>query len=1109
LAYENELAYLQEQEANIQKQRQIMMQQKQETEASRQQIIAPSKRQPFTPRSQREAQRQYLQESGVALGELSSYEKQTLAPAELQIAQLKEQISSAQVQQSSEQQDYEEAKSWLNASASGRAIPISSLSSGARRYAIDMAQAQQDINDQQTKLNQLKSSITDFQKNNPLEKVIFDASGNPIGVDSDLFKQSMSWDNYVKANTNLNIKAIQQAGGKPIYSNGQLTGAEINNMSIPLANLGSYFNKISLPEYKQPTVQIDVRTGKPFGTLTEAYPKKDWKSWEGAFTNIGYKLQQLKATKPYQEVMASTETLRLIPYGFAGVLTTPAEPIFNYIFDVGAVREETSQPAKLYRGGLALAKFAALTSNPITSVPTGVYYGGKIIQGFFQNPADFLTGVVTGFKEEPYEFVGAIVGGWAGSKINTKIVNEITSYRNLKSSNVDFINIKRDYGLLGKYPDKLPPTDAQVLASLRRYAENPILEKPIRINGKPIRQVSDAEVLASLKKMSQDEKLMALYPQEVKFGWNDVLLRQWLTKEFVKRGADYNKLSEIDKAWIEGQVKLNVRNNPSRFLSELQKETLKTYDYKLSNPENLRNYVLKQLDEGIRNKPTLEIVKLNEQAKSMREKLLPEQRMALDRFNKNLEAERVSRAIDLALDRKPIRAFDLLKPMDKEYVLAQIKLKLKTYLEPEQRLSLKRLYKNLEEARIKEAKYIALERKQINLFKLLKSEDKIRLLKAIKERLKQQLEPEQKLSLNRLAKNMENIRLNEAKQIALTRGKIKPFDLLKKSEQEYIKGNIKARLRNNLDLLIPKARRLALEKARGKILTKAEQLRALGKKAITREPKPLDSFLVSKIKPEEVVRGGKQQLLLEKPEIVKEKPPIQTYLIRQVEEVKKPIKKPAQRFVSLLTEQKIKTIQKIKLKQRTTEVSKLRSPLLLTKTEQVFAEKPSPRNMILFMLPKQKQQTKTIQKQMLVQKQVFANLLIPAQKQQQKQQQVQKQQQKQVQKQLQQYRFSFANLMVSSVVIPKQIEKQRQRFKTPPPPTITTPPPPTITTEITSLLIRQPREKLKMIKKRIKPIRRKGYITEPTAYEQLVRPIKRGQRAKIKITGISEIFRFR
>jgi len=43
-------------------------------------------------------------------------------------------------------------------------------------------------------------------------------------------------------------------------------------------------------------------------------------------------------------------------------------------------------------------------------------------------------------------------------------------------------------------------------------------------------------------------------------------------------------------------------------------------------------------------------------------------------------------------------------------------------------------------------------------------------------------------------------------------------------------------------------------------------------------------------------------------------------------------------------------------------------------------------------------------------------------------------------------------------------------------------------------------------KKKVK--KTKGYITEPTVWEQLVAPVRRGQRARVKIRGF-EVFRFR
>lgn len=379
--------------------RKQLEEQKRQVEQARLNITQPRKRVPFTSRQQREEQRRYLRE------DIPKFRKQ-IGEAETGLSQYESQLMTGKqeiARVAAEQQAFERAKK-LAIKAAYDDNPGNILLSAyfglkqkgyndAYQYFLDLYRYHKDKQKQS-----IQPEVQDYYVQNPKYKV----DGDKIFLDgkeifytpADLYK-TINYSPYVPPPVMPEVPDItfeqairQQSIAPSVY-------ADIQQRKQPQTQVKA--TVVDVPVYDQ--YGKFVRNERAI--VKESDVKKDFLS----------KLASAKYNSPkYKSFLKQTEDLRAIPAGFAGLITTPLNPVYDKIFETGRMSDRTDMKAKVYRGGLAAGKFAALESNPVTGIPTTAYYGAKALELTFKDPAGFFSGLLTGAKEEPFELGGALFG---------------------------------------------------------------------------------------------------------------------------------------------------------------------------------------------------------------------------------------------------------------------------------------------------------------------------------------------------------------------------------------------------------------------------------------------------------------------------------------------------------------------------------------------------------------------------------------------------------------------------------------------------------------------------------------------------------------------------
>jgi 8-oxo-dGTP pyrophosphatase MutT (NUDIX family) len=383
--YQEQLNEINRQQEESKLSRSQIEQQKRQIEQNRLSITQPRKRQAFTERKTRESQRVYL--------------KEELPKAEQSISDYEKQLSTYEGQLSSAKYQVEKAKELERLYDLAEKLALKYKQTGDARI--------------------LWSASLQFGKNKDVWRYFNDYrrglnTQRPIETPPGTY--GVSTPDGVKL---IPIPGEQGYSTKEGYTTQLPKKPEarkisfeelIKQQSLSQEGIEKVRQQLSQQKSKGPVraVMVDLPVYDESGRLIRTERALVKQDISQGFLN---RLQYSKYTSPgYKKFLKSTEELRLIPYGFASLVTRPATPIFEKIFGFGRMEEKKSLPAKTYRGGLAAGKVAALESNPITGIPTTVYFVSKGVEGLSTDPAGFISGLLTGAKEEPFEFAGTVAG---------------------------------------------------------------------------------------------------------------------------------------------------------------------------------------------------------------------------------------------------------------------------------------------------------------------------------------------------------------------------------------------------------------------------------------------------------------------------------------------------------------------------------------------------------------------------------------------------------------------------------------------------------------------------------------------------------------------------
>ena len=316
--------------------------------------------------------------------------------------------------------------------------------------------------------------------------------------------------------------------------------------------------------------------------------------------------------------------------------------------------------------------------------------------------------------------------------------------------------------------------------------------------------------------------LSKTFQREAKFEINNPAVRSFIRARLKKGGIDFNKLSKIERNFIEGQVKARIRNRPELFIPKTRQVALKRV--KIRTQKQLRDFVRKRL-KGEFDKPIEFTSKQVGAKKQLVPKLSATQKLALKRFSNKAQGDRLRKVVLKRLDKKTQSKLDLLSKADKEFIIGQIKARIradpKLRLTKTQRIALSKIKRVSELERIKGLTSRRLKGefdKPIKLSETQKQTIRSKVKTLIKSQPKRFIPKERKLALDRFAKLQEK----RAIKRAVKKGSrdLKPSDLISKADKKFIAGQIKARVRSQPEVLIPGARQVALQQVRQKVQVK-------------------------------------------------------------------------------------------------------------------------------------------------------------------------------------------------------------------------------------------------------------------------------------------------
>jgi hypothetical protein len=169
------------------------------------------------------------------------------------------------------------------------------------------------------------------------------------------------------------------------------------NIQPTLGYQGTIPEKITKPS----TITINPLTGIPYGELTKTEKP----------------ISSVYQSQIYQKYQKGASELAKVPAGFGLLL---GSTVGTY-YEAGRPTGE-GVTSKAARGGVMAAKVGVASAFPITGFATGVYFGGQFLSSAISDPVGTLTSTGRYIKEEPFEFAGGIVGGIAGTKIRSKVI---------------------------------------------------------------------------------------------------------------------------------------------------------------------------------------------------------------------------------------------------------------------------------------------------------------------------------------------------------------------------------------------------------------------------------------------------------------------------------------------------------------------------------------------------------------------------------------------------------------------------------------------------------------------------------------------------------------
>jgi len=177
------------------------------------------------------------------------------------------------------------------------------------------------------------------------------------------------------------------------------------------------------PTFKNPVfnsnlpykIRGTVLNMQPKAPITNIFglSKEQMQEQASTFTSLKGKEKSnymIESSKPYQTFLKYSEPIRLTAMGMSGLFSEPLskvyEPVLGFFRPTGE-----GLTSKAERGAVMAGEVVALESNPITSIPTTVYFGSSYVKSLAENPLGTWLNTGEYIVNEPFEFIGGIVGG--------------------------------------------------------------------------------------------------------------------------------------------------------------------------------------------------------------------------------------------------------------------------------------------------------------------------------------------------------------------------------------------------------------------------------------------------------------------------------------------------------------------------------------------------------------------------------------------------------------------------------------------------------------------------------------------------------------------------
>jgi len=503
-----------------------------------------------------------------------------------------------------------------------------------------------------------------------------------------------------------------------------------------------------------------------------------------------------------------------------------------------------------------------------------------------------------------------------------------------------------------------------------------------------LRGVTSTKALVSSKKSFILEKapkglrktpLSKTFPRELKFTVNDKAVRSFARKQFKKNRVDFDRLTNIEKNFIEGQIKAQIRASPQKFIPQARKIALRKAKIK-----NIKGLIQDKLS-GKFDKPIV----FQKVGKKVKSNLSSIQKQALKRLSKNLSKQRIKKATIQRLD-KPlsVKTSDLiLSSKDKAQIVSRLKARVradpKLLLTKSQKLSLKRAKTSSEISRVRKAvikgrKKVKIKTLDLVLSKSQKSLIKSQLKAQIRASPKRFIPKQRKLVLKRLAQSQSKKAIQRA--IKKGRNKVKTSDLvLSKQDKSFIRGQLKAQARASPQKFVTGARGQALiQIQRSKVKLRTPKIEIVSGKPTSIQRlaiKRLKKIHKQQVRQQVNLKKLNRKISVKQKSIQKLKQPQQIQKTKtklRTKEIEIDIEKLKQTQKQAIRKLKQKQILKKPLKTKLSQVQRTKF-IALTKTKQRQQVKQMDKQIQKLKQAKKQAEsfasTKTLTKQKIIQKQ--------------------------------------------------------------------------------------------------------------------------------------------